>query len=169
MAAFASLSLFRSTESRRYRERRLRCSVAAISLRFFSQARRDGSRNRPDSPAKFSRKQRDRIVSSIRCGSVERRIKVESAGGSSSVFKNAFAAATLTQFAAAKEIRVPQPPAFQTPLQKLDDVLLLGKIFERHNYRSSQASAASERSAWRDSSCVRPSDFHALTLHASTL
>jgi len=43
------------------------------------------------SPKKFRRRQRDKIVSKIRCGSVESRIRTDLPGGSSSVFKKALA------------------------------------------------------------------------------
>src|SRR5271163_1659790 len=64
-----------------------------------SQAVWLASNLRPAS-AKERRRQRERMVSSIRCGSVVSRIKSDLGGGSSSVFKNALAACTFSRSAA---------------------------------------------------------------------
>src|SRR2546430_115533 len=53
----------------------------------------------PLSPAKFNRRHRESIVSKMRCGSVESRMRTERGGGSSSVFKNALAAWTFRRSA----------------------------------------------------------------------
>jgi len=95
-----SFNFRNSTSINRYRPSKLFCGAAARSLKAVSHAICAGAKGRTPSPAKFTRKQRERIVSSIRCGSVVSRIKIELAGGSSRVFKNALAAFSFIRSAA---------------------------------------------------------------------
>ena len=66
--------------------------AAAREPNFSSHAASAGSSPRWPSLKKFRRRQRDKMVSRIRDGSVESRIRTELAGGSSSVLRKALAA-----------------------------------------------------------------------------